>query len=92
MTEKEENIKEVVKEVVDKEKEEVNSDEYRKKLKKAEDNKKYYERHKEKIFEKVVCDICGKEYYKTSKSRHFGSTKHKLLEEIYELKKNNKKE
>ena len=74
MTEKEENIKEEVRVLEEK------------KLRKAEANRRYYEKYKEKIMEKVTCDECGYEYHKTSKSKHMNSKKHKDAEAKYRAK------
>ena len=51
-----------------------------------EANKKYYEKHKEKITEKEVCDLCGGEYQRCSRSKHEKSKKHITAKEIKELK------
>ena len=44
--------------------------------------------NKDKIHEKLVCNICGANYTYFNKSRHNKSTKHKLSLEIKTLKNN----
>ena len=73
------------------------------KEKKKEANTKYYEKHKEKLMEKVICLECGNEYPRSCKTKHMQSKKHmegtemkrmkeeykKMEEELKELKKIN---
>lgn len=48
----------------------------------AEYNKKYYQKNKEKLQEKVVCQICGKTYAKWNTTHHFKSKQHIYIEQM----------
>lgn len=52
-----------------------------------EENRKYYERHKEKLREKVLCVECGLEYQRSSRTLHERSKKHRMIVEMNKLKK-----
>ena len=61
--------------------------------KNKEYKRKYYEKNKEKLIEKVKCELCGGEYQKSSKSKHENTRRHNELllvkkkdEEIDKLK------
>lgn len=49
-------------------------------------NKKYYEKHKEKLKEmalkKVKCEYCNKEYSQANWNKHIKSNKHIMAEKI----------
>lgn len=64
----------------------VKSDEEKKKIRKAEWNKRYYDRHKEEIAEKVLCEVCGSEYQKYTRKVHERSKKHRMV--LMEMKLN----
>jgi hypothetical protein len=42
--------------------------------------KAYYQKNKERINKKKVCEICGSLYNTSTKWRHFKSKKHRLIE------------
>jgi hypothetical protein len=58
------------------------------------DNKKYYQQFKEtnkdKLNERVKCDICGGSYTYFNKSKHIQTKKHKKLHDYVEKTKDNK--
>lgn len=46
---------------------------------------KYFEDHKDKLKEKIVCDQCGHAYTRYNKSRHVNSKTHKNAEFINKI-------
>lgn len=64
------------------------------KEKKREQNETYYEKHKDRFQEKVICEDCGGKYQRSCKTKHIQTKKHKEIIEkkmmenqIEELKK-----
>lgn len=50
-------------------------------------NDTYYEKNKDKIKEKLMCDICNKSFLKSNKSNHYISKQHiKIFDIITNLK------
>jgi hypothetical protein len=49
--------------------------------------KKYFEINKEKLQEKIKCDLCGVEYMRCNKAHHEKSKKHKNIEMGEKIKK-----
>lgn len=42
-----------------------------------------YQKHKDYMKEKVICEICNHEYSRVNKSHHIVTTRHKAAEEFY---------
>jgi non-homologous end joining protein Ku len=51
-------------------------------------NDTYYEKNKDKIKEKITCEICNKSFLKSNKSNHYSSKQHILIENIKNSIKN----
>lgn len=62
------------------------SDEEKRRAKKAV-NDRYLEKHKERLLEKEVCEICGGEYQRWSRGKHEKTKKHQVGIKMLELKK-----
>ena len=53
--------------------------------------KDYFEKNKDELSEKNICDICGGKYMKMSKANHFKTKKHIAGVEMKKIKEENER-